>query len=193
MKELNEIKSKYTLQAIIEALLFVAVIPISINQLSEALGESNKSIDTSLKELDNHYKKTSGLRLQWKGNKVQLVSSPDLAQIIEDFLGIESTTTLSQASLETMAIIAYKQPISRPMIEDIKGVNSDGVVRYLVSKGLIEEFGRSDGAGRAILYGTSTDFLNHFGLTSISELPPFDMPSNIPTEESTDQPRLLKD
>lgn len=193
MKELNEIKSKYTLQAIIEALLFVAVIPISINQLSEALGESNKSIDTSLKELDNHYKKTSGLRLQWKGNRVQLVSSPDLAQIIEDFLGIESTTTLSQASLETMAIIAYKQPISRPMIEDIRGVNSDGVVRNLLSKGLIEEIGRSDGAGRAILYGTSTDFLNHFGLTSISELPPFDIPSNIPSDESIDQPRLLKD
>jgi segregation and condensation protein B len=193
MKELREIKSKYSLRAIIESLLFVAVIPISVNQLSDALSETVRTIENALKELDDHYKKTSGLRLQWKGNKVQLVSSPDLAQVIEDFLGIETTTTLSQASLETMAIIAYKQPISRPMIEDVRGVNSDGVVRNLLSKGLIEEIGRSDGAGRAILYGTSTDFLNHFGLTSISELPPFDIPSNIPSDESKDQPRLLKD
>lgn len=193
MKELKEIKSKYTLQAIIEALLFVAVIPISVNQLSEVLCETVRTVEITLQELDDHYKKTSGLRLQWKGKKVQLVSSPDLAQVIEDFLGIETTTTLSQASLETMAIIAYKQPISRPMIEDVRGVNSDGVVRNLLSKGLIEEIGRSDGAGRAILYGTTTDFLNHFGLTSISELPPFDIPLSIPSDESKDQPRLLKD
>lgn len=193
MKELIEIKSKYTLQAIIESLLFVAVIPVSVNQLSDALGETARTIEAALNELDDHYKKTSGLRLQWKGNKIQLVSSPELAQVIEDFLGIETTTTLSQASLETMAIIAYKQPISRPMIEDVRGVNSDGVVRNLLSKGLIEEVGRSDGAGRAILYGTSTDFLNHFGLTSISELPPFDIPSNILSDDMKEQPRLLKE
>ncbi|MDO9547038.1 MAG: SMC-Scp complex subunit ScpB [Pelolinea sp.] len=193
MKNLSEIKSNYTLKAMIEALLFVAVIPISINQLSAALDESVRKIEIALEELGEHYKKTSGLRLQWKGNKVQLVSSPELAQLIEDFLGIETTTTLSQASLETMAIIAYKQPISRPMLEEVRGVNSDGVVRNLLSKGLIEEVGRADGIGRAILYGTTTDFLNHFGLSSISELPPFEIPSDISLDITGSQPRVLKD
>jgi segregation and condensation protein B len=193
MKELSEIKSVYTLQAMIESLLFVAVIPISVNQLSSALDESVRRIEIALDELSEHYKKTSGLRLQWKGKKVQLVTSPDLAQTIEDFLGIETTTTLSQASLETMAIIAYKQPISRPMIEDVRGVNSDGVVRNLLSKGLIEEVGRIDGVGRAILYGTTTDFLNHFGLTSITELPLFEIPTIMDQDIQDSQPRLLKD
>jgi len=181
------------LQAMIESLLFVAVIPISVNQLSSALDESVRRIEIALDELSEHYKKTSGLRLQWKGKKVQLVTSPDLAQTIEDFLGIETTTTLSQASLETMAIIAYKQPISRPMIEDVRGVNSDGVVRNLLSKGLIEEVGRIDGVGRAILYGTTTDFLNHFGLTSITELPLFEIPTIMDQDIQDSQPRLLKD
>jgi segregation and condensation protein B len=193
MKDLTAIKSTYTLQAMIESLLFVAVIPISINQLSASLDESIRRIEIALEELSEHYKKTSGLRLQWKGKKVQLVTSPDLAQMIEDFLGIETTTTLSQASLETLAIIAYKQPISRPMLEEVRGVNSDGVVRNLLSKGLIEEVGRVDGVGRAILYGTTTDFLNHFGLTSINELPPFEIPTNNDLEVQDSQPRLLKD
>ena len=189
MMELSKIKSKYTLAAMIEVLLFVAVMPISVSQLAVSLNESAKSIELSLLELDEHYRKTRGLRLQWKGKKVQLVSSPELSQIIEDFLGIDTTTTLSQASLETMAIIAYKQPVTRPMIEEVRGVNSDGVVRNLLSKGLIEEVGRAEGVGRPILYSTTTEFLNHFGLTSIKELPPFEIPMGISSEET----KILKD
>ena len=189
MKELSEIKRKYTLPALIEVLLFVAVMPISVSQLSVSLNESVKSIELSLDELNELYRKTRGLRLQWKGNKVQLVSSPELSQIIEDFLEIDATTTLSQASLETLAIIAYKQPVTRPMIEEVRGVNSDGVVRNLLSKGLIEEVGRAEGVGRPILYSTTTEFLNHFGLTSIKELPPFEIPAEISGEET----KILKD
>ena len=189
MKELSEIKGKYTLPAMIEVLLFVGVMPISISQIAGSLNESIKSIEMAIEELDDHYRKTRGLRLQWKGKKVQLVSSPELAQIIEDFLGIETTTTLSQASLETLAIIAYKQPVTRPMIEEVRGVNSDGVVRNLLSKGLIEEVGRAEGVGRPILYSTTTEFLNHFGLTSIKELPPFEIPMEISGEEA----KILKD
>ena len=189
MKELSEIKRKYTLPALIEVLLFVAVMPISVSQLAASLNESVKSIELSLDELNEFYRKTRGLRLQWKGKKVQLVSSPELSQIIEDFLGIDATTTLSQASLETMAIIAYKQPVTRPMIEEVRGVNSDGVVRNLLSKGLIEEVGRAEGVGRPILYSTTTEFLNHFGLTSIKELPPFENPLEITGEET----KILKD
>jgi len=189
MKELLEIKDKYPLSAMIEVLLFVAVMPISVSQLATALNESVKTIELALDELDDHYRKTRGLRLQWKGKRVQMVSSPDLSKIIEEFLGIKTTTKLSQASLETMAIIAYKQPVTRPMIEEVRGVNSDGVVRNLLSKGLIEEIGRAEGIGRPILYGTTTEFLNHFGLTSIEELPPFE----VLTEISSKETKILKD
>jgi len=189
MKDLLKIKGKYTLPAMIEVLLFVAVMPMSLSQLAASLNESVKSIELALNELDDHYRRTRGLRLQWKGKRVQLVTSPELSIIIEDFLGIETTTTLSQASLETMAIIAYKQPVTRPMIENVRGVNSDGVVRNLLSKGLIEEIGREEGVGRPILYGTTTEFLNNFGLTSIEELPPFEIPTDISREET----KILKD
>jgi len=189
MKDLSNIKSKYTLPAMIEVLLFVAVMPISISQLATSLNESAKSIKMALDELDDNYHKTRGLRLQYKGKSVQLVTSPELSIMIEDFLGIETTTTLTQASLETMAIIAYKQPVTRPMIEEVRGVNSDGVVRNLLSKGLIEEIGRAEGVGRPILYGTTTEFLNHFGLTSIEQLPPFEIPTDVSHQEA----KILKD
>jgi len=189
MKDLSNIKSKYTLPAMIEVLLFVAVMPISISQLATSLHESAKSIKMALDELDDNYQKTRGLRLQYKGKSVQLVTSPELSIMIEEFLGIETTTTLTQASLETMAIIAYKQPVTRPMIEEVRGVNSDGVVRNLLSKGLIEEIGGAEGVGRPILYGTTTEFLNHFGLTSIEQLPPFE----IPTDMSHQEAKILKD
>jgi len=112
-----------------------------------------------------------------------------MSKVLEDFLGIEVETKLTRAALETLAIIAYRQPISRPMIEDIRGVNSDGVVRNLLSKGLIEEVGRFDGPGRAILYGTSSDFLNYFGLQSIEELPAFD---TLPIDDQADK-KILKE
>ncbi len=102
MKDLSNIKSKYTLPAMIEVLLFVAVMPISISQLATSLHESAKSIKMALDELDDSYQKTRGLRLQYKGKSVQLVTSPELSIMIEEFLGIETTTTLTQASLETM-------------------------------------------------------------------------------------------
>ena len=104
-------------------------------------------------------------------------------------MGIETTTTLSRASLETLAIIAFKQPITRPMIEEVRGVNSDGVVRNLLSKGLVEELGRSENVGRAVLYGTSADFLSHFGLNSINDLPAIELP--VESQESST--KILKD
>ena len=93
------------------------------------------------------------------------------------------------ASLEALAIIAYKQPVTRPEIDEIRGVNSDGVVRNLLSKGLIEENGRVEGVGRPILYGTTSDFLNYFGLSSIDDLPIFEV---LPTDENNAKP-ILKD
>jgi segregation and condensation protein B len=102
---------------------------------------------------------------------VQLTTAPELSESIEEFLGLEATSTLSQAALETLAIIAYKQPVTRPEVDVIRGVNSDGVMRTLLSKGLIEELGRADTPGRPIFYGTSSEFLQHFGLETIDALP----------------------
>jgi segregation and condensation protein B len=189
MKEINDLKQEKTLPAILEALLFIAVSPVSITQLASSLGESERKITNALNELEHYYSETRGLRLQWHGKRVQLTSSPEFSKIIETFLGVEVTTTLSQASLEALAIIAYKQPITRPEIDEIRGVNSDGVVRNLLNKGLIEENGRVEGAGRPILYGTTSDFLNYFGLSSIEEMPTIDVQ---PTEENNSK-ALLKD
>lgn len=189
MMDLSEIKSKYKLTAMVEVLLFVAAIPVSVTQLAVSLSEPVKSINLALKELDEKYRKSRGLRLQRKGSKVQLISAPELSKIIEDFLEIDATSTLSQASLETLAIIAYRQPVTRPLIEEVRGVNCDGVVRNLLSKGLIEEVGRAEGIGRPILYSTTTDFLNHFGLTSIKELPPIE----VLTEITDEKIKVLKD
>jgi segregation and condensation protein B len=189
MKDIKDLKREKTLPAILEALLFIAVTPVSISQLSSSLDESEKKIKEALEELDKYFTESRGLKLQWHGKKVQLTSSPEFSKIIEDFLGVEVTTTLSQASLEALAIIAYKQPVTRPEIDEIRGVNSDGVVRNLLSKGLIEENGRVEGAGRPILYGTTSDFLNYFGLSSIEELPSFDV---LPTNDAKVKP-ILKD
>jgi len=169
-------KKRFSLTALIEALIFVSSTPISIYQLSQALDETPGVVKVELDKLEEKYKQSSGLRLQKRGKKVQITTAPELSGLVETFLGIETTTKLSRAALETLAIIAFKQPITRPVIEEVRGVNSDGVVRTLLSKGLIEELGRSEGLGRAILYGTSNDFLSHFGLNSLDDLPAIDLP-----------------
>lgn len=115
---------------------------------------------------------------------MQLTTSPDTAADIERFLGLESTSKLSRAALEALAIIAYQQPVTRPEIDAIRGVSSDGVLKSLLSKGLVQEVGRADRPGRPILYVTTSDFLQHFGLNSLEELPPLStelsMPSSSP-------------
>jgi segregation and condensation protein B len=183
MMDNHGLTKRIPLTSLIEALLFVSSTPISIGQLATALEETPNNVKEAVESLEEQYKKNSGLRLQRKGSKVQVTTAPELSQLIENFLGIETTTSLSRASLETLAIVAFKQPISRPMIEEVRGVNSDGVVRNLLSKGLIEEVGRSDGLGRAILYGTSSDFLSHFGLNSLNDLPALELPSPEPEQD----------
>jgi len=189
MKDLAEIKSERSLAAIIEALLFTSTAPISVLQLAKALDESEKNIQSALNDLKNEYEEKRGLMLQWHNNKVQLTTAPFMGELIESFLGVEVTTTLTQAALEALAIVAYRQPITRPEIDEIRGVNSDGVVRNLLSKGLIEEVGRKEGVGRPVLYATTADFLSYFGLSSLEDLPPFEMPS----QESQNGTAILKD
>jgi len=155
----------------LEALLFASSSPVGMAQLGTALELQTKDIEDGLNQLESQLS-NRGLRLQWHNGKVQLTTAPEYAPAVERFLGLEATTRLSRAALESLAIIAYQQPITRPEIDAIRGVNSDGVLKSLLSKGLIEESGRAERAGRPILFVTSADFLSHFGLNSIRDLPP---------------------
>jgi segregation and condensation protein B len=161
--------------AALEALLFVSAEPVPPAQLASSLEISIAAVEQALKDLDGELR-TRGLRLQRNGGRVQLTTAPEMAELIERFLGLEATSRLSRAAMETLAIIAYQQPVTRPSVDAVRGVNSDGVMKSLLGKGLIQEGGRTEGPGRPILYGTTPDFLQHFGLNSLSELPPLNMP-----------------
>ena len=164
----------------LEAMLFVAGEPVTTSQLATALDVAPSVIERGLNELDASLS-TRGLRLQRHAGRVQLTTAPQLAELIERFLGLEATSHLSRAALETLAIIAYQQPVTRPQIDSIRGVNSDSMMKSLLHKGLILESGRADGPGRPILYSTTPEFLQHFGLNSILE-----MPSLAKSEEEAD-------
>lgn len=179
------------LSAVLEALLFVASAPVPVLQLADNLEHSPEEVDAALHELEESYTSSGrGLRLQWHGGRVQLTTAPELGPVVEKFLGLEATTRLSRAALETLSIVAYRQPITRPGIDAIRGVNSDGVLKSLLSKGLLQEVGRSEGPGRPILYGTSAEFLQHFGLSSLDQLPPFE---TVVVQDPGQQNGILKD
>jgi len=179
------------LTASLEALLFVASSPVTISQLAATLEKSNHEIEMGLQELQQFYAGGRGLSLQWHAGKIQLTTAPQTAGVIEKFLGLEAATRLSRAALETLAIIAYRQPITRPGIDAIRGVSSDGVLKSLLSKGLVEEVGRTEGPGRPILFGSTAEFLQEFGLASLAELPPYEPKESV--HEDIDQKNILKD
>jgi segregation and condensation protein B len=184
-----------SLQAKVEALLFVSPSYAHPRQIAEALGLSISDVQTALNSLSEQFAKR-GIRLQENKGRYQLTTAPELSEEVENFLQLEYTARFSLAALETLAILAYQQPITRPSIDSIRGVNSDSVIRNLLSKGLIEEVGRSDGPGRPILYGTSPEFLQYFGLASIRDLPKIDLgnlKSAIDLRDSEKQPELPLD
>lgn len=158
----------------LEALLFVAAEPVQPAQLAAALGMTTTEVEQGLRALEESLG-GRGLRLQRHAGRVQLTTAPEFASLIERFLGLEATTRLSRAALETLAIIAYQQPVTRPQVDAIRGVNSDGMMKSLLAKGLIQESGRADGPGRPILYSTTPEFLQHFGLNSVRDLPPLEL------------------
>ncbi len=167
--------SPLNIPAAIESLLFVSAEPVTPSQLAIALELSLSKVEQGLKQLEEALRER-GLRLQRHAGRVQLTTAPEMAEAIERFLGLEATSHLSRAALETLAIVAYQQPVTRPYIEGVRGINSDSVMRSLLGKGLVQEVGRAEGPGRPILYGTAPDFLQHFGLNSLSELPPLNLP-----------------
>lgn len=174
MNELISPENNLTLSARIEALLFVAPGSVTPMQLAQALDIPTAEIEKGLADLTADYEENSlsrGLRLQRHRGRVQLTSAPETAAWVERLLGLESGSRLSRAGLEALAIVAYQQPVTRPQIDAIRGVSSDGVLKSLLSKGLITEAGRAEAVGRPILYCTTPEFLQYFGLNSLEELP----------------------
>jgi len=161
------------LAPLIEALLFVADEPASVERLAQTLMTDEATVEGALALLQEQ-SAGRGLRLQRKGQRVQWVTAPEAAGVIERFLGLDLSSRLSQAALETLALVAYRQPITRADVDAVRGVNSDSVLRSLVTKGLVEEVGRLEQAGRPILYGVTFEFLQHFGLTALTDLPPLE-------------------
>jgi segregation and condensation protein B len=161
------------LEALVESLLFVADRPVAVAQLAQALEVDEKAVEEALSALNEAtLRGKRGLRLQRDRDRVQLATTPDAAPHIQRFLGLELSGPLSQAALEALAIVAYRQPVTRAQVDTIRGVNCESVLRTLVSRGLVEEIGRLEQVGRPILYGTTFEFLQQFGLGSLEELPP---------------------
>jgi len=158
------------LKSLIESLLFVADRPSAVEDLATALEVDQEVIESALQALNAEYQ-DRGIRLQRKGELVQLISAPEAGPMIERFLGIEISGRLSAAALETLSIVAYRQPVTRSQIEAIRGVGSDGILRSLMRRGLLEAVGRAETVGRPILFGTTFEFLQQFGLQDLYELP----------------------
>jgi segregation and condensation protein B len=187
------LSTKISLNAQVEALLFVAPGAVGISQLATALGTTNRAVEKALDDLGQDYQ-NRGVRLQRHAGRVQLTSAPEAAEVIETFLGLEATSRLSSAALEALAVIAYQQPVTRPQVDAVRGVNSDGVMKNLLHKGLIQEIGRAESPGRPILYSTTPEFLGHFGLTSLEELPPLNLEElTSPQEKPQETTDLLKE
>jgi segregation and condensation protein B len=173
------------LEALVESLLFVADAPVPVARIAEALEATPREVEAALATLEETYAAAHrGLSLQRMRDKVQLTTAPAAAERVERFLGLGTTAPLSRAALETLAIIAYQQPVTRPHIDSVRGVNSDSVLKTLLGKGLIEEAGRTEGPGRPVLYATTPEFLQYFGLSSLADLPPLnlDQPQEPPEE-----------
>ncbi len=168
----------------IEALLFVAGDDgLSMKQLEFLAEAEEKEISKEISVMARRYEEseTAGIMIKEFAGVYQLVTKREVADTIQRLVENPTAQALSQASLEVLAIVAYKQPITRVEIEDLRGVKSEKALHTLAGKALIREMGRAEGTGRAILYGTTGEFLNYFGLKNLDELPP------LPEEAEADQ------
>ncbi|MFN8485120.1 MAG: SMC-Scp complex subunit ScpB [Anaerolineae bacterium] len=165
--------AEIALPILLEGLLFVAPGPVSVEELAKAIEAPAATIEAGLTDLAAMLA-TRGLRVQRVGARVRLVTAPELGTVVQRFLGLALEPPLSPSVLETLAIIAYRQPVTRPQIEMVRGVSADHAVRTLLARGLIEEVGRTESVGRPILYAPTARFLEHFGLTDLGSLPPLE-------------------
>ncbi len=176
---------------IVEAILFASDAPLApgdIARADEALDEDR--VEAALAVLRGEYDRSGrAFELREVADGFQLMTRPEFAPYLERFDTVPKTSRLSGPALEALAIVAYRQPISRIEIEYIRGVNSTGVIRTLLARGLVEAAGRGDGVGRPVLYGTTGRFMEHFGFASLDDLPrPEELPvvlrEGAPSEES---------
>ena len=159
-------------EAALEALLFVAEKPLTRREIAVLAGVDRAVVDERLGDLEVSLERR-GIRLVASGERVELVTSPEAGALIARYVGADAIR-LSPAALETLAIVAYRQPMTKAAVERIRGVDSDYSIRSLVHRRLVVDLGRAEAPGRPILYGTGFDFLERFGLTSLDQLPPLD-------------------
>ena len=170
--EFVEVSNKRELMSAIESLLFVSGEPLTLKEISSILKTNLSYTEEVLESLSREYEEISrGIKLININNSYQLVTKPQNSDYVHELVKGNTRQFLSQASLETLAIVAYKQPITRIDIDEIRGVKSDSAVQNLLEKGLIKERGRLNVPGRPILYVTTEEFLRQFGLVDLEELP----------------------
>ena len=161
------------LKAVIEGLLFVVGEDgLDLDEISKILEISKEEAKELIKDLQNDYQSDArGIRIDFLGDKLKLTTKKEHNMYYQKLLTTEDNNNLSQAALETLAIIAYNQPITRVKVDELRGISNNHIIRKLVAKGFIKEHGRSNMPGRPILYETTSEFLDYFGLSSINELP----------------------
>ncbi len=159
-----------TLELRLQALLFVASGPLSLPQLARAVDEPAEQVQVALDAISTRMQ-SDGIRLSALDGHYRLVTAPEAADIVRKFLQDESSSDLSKPALETLAIVAYRGPLTKSAIEAIRGVASDTMLRNLLARGLITEAGRSTEASKPLLYAISHTFMQHFGLTDPADLP----------------------
>lgn len=172
----------------IESLLFVSGRALEYGELRKLLNVDDLNLDRAIQSLGTLLEEQGrGIRLQRLGQQVQLVTAPENARYVAALLGLPMTAKLTTAALETLAVIGYRQPITRAQIEAVRGVNSDRALASLVQHGLVSEIGRAATVGRPALFATTPEFLQQFGLTSLDQLPYLEIqePAEVPEEEST--------
>lgn len=166
----GETPTGHELVALVEALLLVSPEPTTVEQLATGAGVDSTVIDVALAEIETSNGR--GWIIVRHGQTMQLSTAPRFAGHVRRFLGLEREAKLSSAALETLAIIAYEQPVTRAEIEAVRGVDSSGVLSTLINRGLVEIAGRLATVGNPIQYGVTPEFLKHFGLGSLADLPP---------------------
>ena len=160
-------------EAALEALLFVAERPLSRREIAQLAGTDRETVDARLGDLEVSLQ-GRGTRLVVDGDRVELATAPEGGALVARYVGADAIR-LSTASLEALAIVAYRQPVTKSAVERIRGVDSDYTIRTLLHRRLVVELGRSDAPGRPFLYGTGFEFLERFGLTSLEDLPPLEV------------------
>lgn len=184
------------LPAVVEAMLLAAEEPPAIAALARAAGVPADAVESALDAIN--LQQGRGIRVRRHGETAALVTAPDAAPYITRLLALETPNRLSRAALETLAIIAYRQPLTRVQIEQIRGVGADGALRTLRARGLIEPVGQADAPGQPLLWAVTPGFLDHFALGAVSDLPPLEgigppaqqAPLPLDGGEAAEQPEL---